>query len=98
MATPTLTPASVTIPAGGTADVTVTWTLDPGTPDSSGTLQLVQDGTVIATVPTVKPGTPAEQAPALVTASPAPGSVLVTCDVAAVQIVAQGNPGTIRLS
>jgi hypothetical protein len=95
MATPSLSPSSVTVPNGGTANVAVSWTLDPGTPDVSGTLSLVIDGQTISGIPVVKQGRPAEQAPRLVTASPLPGDVLVSCDAATVALVDQG---TIRLS
>lgn len=94
MATPSLSPASVTVPTGGTADVTVTWTLDPGSPDVTGTLSLMVNGSPVS-IPVVHQGTPPEQPPRLVTANPGPGDVLVTCDVAAVTLVSQS---TIRLS
>ena len=94
MGTPTLSPSTVTVPNGGTADVLVTWALDPGTPDIVGTLSLLVNGTPVS-IPVSKQGRPAEQAPRLVTANPGAGDVLVTCDVATVQIV---NQSTIRLS
>lgn len=98
MATPALSPTSVTVPNGGTADVTVTWTLDPGSPDVNGTLSLSINGSSAVSIPVTHQGTPAEQAPTLVTSDPGANDVLVTCDAANVTIVAQGNPGTIRLS
>lgn len=94
MATPTLTPSSVTIPSGGNADVTVTWTLDPGTPDASGDLSLNVEGAVFL-IPVVKLGRPGETLPTMVLSNPQPGDVLVTCDVANVALVDQA---TIRLS
>lgn len=93
MATPSLSPASVTVPNGGTADVSVTWSLDPGSPDVSGSLNLIVNGSPIS-IPVTHQGTPAEQAPRLVTGNPGPGDVLVTCDVASVALVSQS---TIRL-
>lgn len=98
MATPALSPASVTVPNGGTADVIVTWTLDPGTPDVNGTLTLLVNGSAAVSIPVTHQGTPAETTPTLVTSNPTASDVLVTCDAATVAIVAQGNPGTIRLS
>lgn len=98
MATPTLSPTSVTVPHGGTADVTVSWTLDPGSPDVNGTLSLMIDGSTAVSIPVVHQGSPAESVPTLRTSNPAAGEVLVTSDVALVTIVAQGNPGTVRLS
>lgn len=97
MATPTLSPTSVTVPNGGTSDVAVAWALNPGTPDVSGTLSLVVNGQPVS-IPVLHAGTPGEAAPRLVTSNPQPGDVLVSCDVAAASILAQGNPGTIRLS
>lgn len=96
MATPTLSPTSVTIPPGGTADVNVSWQLDPGTPDQDDTLDLVtSDGTVLVTLPYIKKGAPAEVEPTLVLSAPQPGQVLVRCDVATATLVDQH---TIRLS
>lgn len=94
MATPTLSPSSVTVPNGGTADVTVAWTLDPGTPDVTGTLSLSVNGQPVS-IPVTHNGRPAETAPQLVTANPGANDVLVTCDVATVTLV---NQNTIRLS
>lgn len=94
MATPALSPASVIVPNGGTADVSVSWALDPGTPDVSGTLALHIDGQPVS-IPVTHQGSPSEQAPRIVTNSPQPGDVLVSCDVAAVTLVDQR---TIRLS
>ena len=100
MPTPSLTPSSVVVPSGGTADVSVAWTLAPGipaTPDITGTLSLLVNGAPV-TIPVVhqgSPGTPGEVAPRLVLSDPQPGDVLVSCDVAAVALV---NQQTIRLS
>lgn len=94
MATPALSPSSVTVPNGGTADVAVSWTLDPGTPDVNGTLSLNVNGTPVS-IPVTHQGRPAETQPTLVTSNPQPGQVLVTCDVATATLVSQG---TIRLS
>lgn len=95
MATASLSPASVTVPNGGSADVTVSWTLDPGTADRTGTMTLELDGQTLVAGPVTVQGRPAEQAPTLVTANPQPGQVLVTCDTAAVQIL---GPNLIRLT
>lgn len=95
MATPTLSPSTVTIPSGGTADVTVSWSLDPGTATVNGTLTLSVDGGASFSVPVTHQGTPAETAPTLVTSNPQPGQALVTCDVATVTLVSQTQ---IRLS
>lgn len=98
MATPSLSPSSVTVPSDGTANVSVSWTLDPGSPDINGTLVLnvpFEGSGSSVTIPVTHQGRPAERAPRLVTANPSPGDVLVTCDVAAVSLVDQG---LIRLS
>jgi hypothetical protein len=95
MATPVLSPTSVVIPDGGSADVALSWTLDPGTADENGSLRLEMGGTVLFEGPITKLGRPAEVAPVVVTADPQPGQVLVTCDVAT---VALPNQQTIRLS
>jgi len=95
MATPSLSPSSVTVPNGGTTDVRVSWTLDPGSPDVIGTLTLAVGGAPAVSIPVLHQGRPAEIAPRLVTANPGPGDVLVSCDVASVSLVDQG---TIRLS
>ena len=94
MATPSLSPNSVTVPNGGSADVTVSWALDPGSPDVNGTLSLNVNGTPVS-IPVTHQGTPAETAPTLVTSDPQPGDVLVTCDVANVTLISQS---VIRLS
>jgi hypothetical protein len=94
MAVASLSPSSVTVPNGGSADVAVSWTLDPGTPDVNGTLSLNVNGSAVS-IPVVHQGRAAEPAPTLVTANPQPGQVLVTCDVATVALVDQH---TIRLS
>lgn len=94
MAIPTLSPSSVIVPSVGAADVAISWTLAPGTPDISGTLALNIGGQPV-TIPVVHQGQLAEQAPRLVTANPGPGDVLVTCDVATVTLVDQR---TIRLT
>lgn len=94
MASATLSPASVTVPSGGSADVTVSWSLDPGTPDVNGTLVLNLDGSTVS-IPVVHQGTPGESEPTLVTSNPAAGQALVTCDAASVLIV---DNHTIRLS
>jgi hypothetical protein len=94
MATALLSPASVTVPNGSTATVSVAWNLDAGSPDLSGTLSLNVDGQAV-TIPVLHQGRPAEQPPTLVTSNPQPGQVLVSCDVATVALVDQH---TIKLS
>lgn len=94
MSTPIIFPQSVTVPRGGSADVIVSWLLDPGSADVSGTLALIVDG-VPVTIPVVHEGRAPEQAPTLVLSEPKAGDVLVVCDVATVSLVDQG---TIRLS
>lgn len=94
MATPALSPSSVTVPNGGTANVSVSWSLAPAVPDVNGTLNLTLDGVSVGSIPVTKQGRPAEVAPTLVTSNPAAGQVLVTCDVAPVALV---NQSTIRL-
>jgi hypothetical protein len=95
VATPLLSPTSVVIPDGGSADIALSWTLDPGTADEQGSLRLEMAGTVLFDGPITKQGRPAETAPVVVTSDPQPGQVLVTCDVATVTLP---NQQTIRLS
>lgn len=95
MASASIAPSSITIPNGGSVNVTVSWTLDPGTPDQPGHLTLTMDGSVIFDSAIVKQGTPAETEPQIVLANPTTGQALLASDVATVKATADPHVFTL---
>lgn len=63
MATPHMNMTPTTIPAGQSGTITVTFDLDPGTPDQPAVVLLKLDGVTKAEVDGVLKGVPAEQLP-----------------------------------